>query len=367
MKMSFQPSLSKSKKSTPKPTILPVHAEAGLDAGVPEPAAVVPVQRRHLLGEVRAHDVEPAVGVVVADAHAHAGQGDAIFVERAAGRDRDLAERPVVIVAIQQARRAVAGDVDVRPSVVVEIGRRRAHPVGARRLPVAADEHHRRRPARTGDARRVRDVGERAVAAVAVEDVRAAGEPERPAGDRDVVVAAVGRLARTRRLRRVEVHIAGDEQIQMTVTVIVQKTAACAPAGSRSRDAGFLRDVGERAVAVVAVQHVVPPVGDEQIVEAVVVVVADATGLAPAGMGQPRLLRDVGERAVAVVVEQVAGRLAVPHFRVEAAAVHQKDVEPAVVVVVEERRAAAHFLEQELLVVRAAGHIPGRAAGRPRR
>ena len=72
---------------------------------------------------------------------------------------------------------------------------------------------------------------------------------------------------------------------------------------------------------------------------------------------RPGLLRDVGERAVAVVVKQVTGRLAVPHFRIEAASVHQKDVEPAVVVVVEEGGAAAHFLEQELLVQRAAGHV----------
>ena len=137
-------------------------------------------------------------------------------------------------------------------------------------------------------------------------------KPERPARDGDVVVAAVGRLARPRRRRRVEIHVAGDEQIQMTVTVVVQETAAGAPARPRSRDAGSFRDVRERAVAVVAVEHVVAPVGDEQIVEAVVVVVADATGLPPAGMGQPGLRGDVGERAVAVVVEQVAGGLRCP-------------------------------------------------------
>ena len=221
-------------------------------------------------------------------------------------------------------------------------------------------------PARgDGDSGRFGHVGKRAVATVAIEDVRAAREPLRPAGDRNIVVATVGRLARPRRLRGIEIHIAGDEQIQMTVAVIVQKTAARAPAGPRSRDAGFFRDIRKRPIAVVAVEHVLPPVRDEQIVEAVVVVVADTTRLPPAGVGQPRLLRDIGECAVAVVVKQVTGRLAVPHFRVEAAAVHQKDVEPAVVVVVEERRAAAHFLEQELLVGRAAGHVPGlQQAGR---
>ena len=78
-------------------------------------------------------------------------------------------------------------------------------------------------------------------------------------------------------------------------------------------------------------------------------------------MGQARLLRDVGERAVAIVVEQVAGRLAIADLGIEAAAVDQEDVEPAVVVVVEERDAAAHLLEQELLVGRASRDVEGRA------
>ena len=74
-------------------------------------------------------------------------------------------------------------------------------------------------------------------------------------------------------------------------------------------------------------------------------------------MGQACLLRDVGERAVAVVVEEIAGGAAVAHLGIEAAAVDQEDVEPAVVVVVEERRAAAHLLEQELLVAGTAGDV----------
>ena len=262
--------------------ILSVDAEAGPDAGVLETAAVVPVKRRHLLGEVRPHDIQPAVGVVIADAGTHAGERDAILVERASGRNGDLPERPVVIIAIEQTRRTVAGDVDVGPSVVVEIGCRRSHAVRSRRLPVTADEDHRRRPARASDPRRFRHVGECAVAAVAIEDIRAAGESQWSTRNRDVVVATVGRLTGPRRRRRIEIHIVGDEQIEMAVAVVIQKAAARAPARSGSSDSGLFRDVGKRAVTVVVIEHVPAPVGDEQIVEAVVVVIADTTSLAPA-------------------------------------------------------------------------------------
>ncbi len=93
------------------------------------------------------------------------------------------------------------------------------------------------------------------------------------------------------------------------------------------------------------------PVRDEEIVEAIVVVIADAARLSPPGSGQAGLGRPVAERAVAVVVEQIAGRPARACLLVEAASVHQEDVQPAIVVVIEQRHAAAHLLEQELLVV----------------
>src|SRR5206468_11252050 len=57
-------------------------------------------------------------------------------------------------------------------------------------------------------------------------------------------------------------------------------------------------------------------------------------------------------------------RLSVADLRIEAAAVDQEDNGPAVVVVIEERRATAHFLKQKLLVIGAAGDVPGaRQAG----
>ena len=87
------------------------------------------------------------------------------------------------------------------------------------------------------------------------------------------------------------------------------------PTCSRSRSApcilrepGLRGHVGERAVAVVVIQDVVAVAGDEEVVEAVVVVVADGDRRCPARARQAGLLGDVGEGAVAVVPVETIGR-----------------------------------------------------------
>ena len=65
----------------------------------------------------------------------------------------------------------------------------------------------------------------------------------------------------------------------------------------------FCADIGERSVAVVVIQNVFAEVGDEQIIPAVVVVVADADALAPSGVRDAGFQRHVGESAVAIVFE----------------------------------------------------------------
>ena len=157
----------------------------------------------------------------------------------------------------------------------------------------------------------------------------------------------------------IEIHIIRHKQIELTVAIVVQKTAARAPAVFRSGHASLLGHVGKRAVAVIVVKNVAAKVGDEEIVKAVVVVVADATGLSPAGTSQAGLFGDIGEGAVTIVVKQITGGIAVPNRRIKAGSVHQKNIEPAVVVIVEQRHPATHLLEQKLLVGRAAGNVPG--------
>ena len=123
-----------------------------------------------VVGEIGLENIEPAVAVVVSDAHAHSGLLVAILAVSASGHDRDVGESSVMIVAKKNAGLGVDGNINVRPAVVVEIRAYRSDGVS-----------------RTGfkNAGFLRDVGERAIAVVAIQDVRVASEAARTAHDRN--------------------------------------------------------------------------------------------------------------------------------------------------------------------------------------
>ena len=130
------------------------------------------------------------------------------------------------------------------------------------------------------------DVVERAVAPVAIEHVLAARQARRTARDRHALVAAQPRLGHGRR-REIEVDVVGGEQVEAAVAVVVEEGAARAPARAHVAESRRVGHVLERAVARVAEQAVLAPEGDEQILVAVVVVVAGAGALSPARRCQP--------------------------------------------------------------------------------
>jgi len=85
----------------------------------------------------------------------------------------------------------------------------------------------------------------------------------------------------------------------------------------------FFADVSEGAVAVVAVENIFSEVGDEEIVETIVIVVADTDSLSPAGMEQAGFGGDVGEGAVAIVFEEMRRGFLSGGKTFEAPAVHE--------------------------------------------
>ena len=138
-----------------------------------------------------------------------------------------------------------------------------------------------------------------------------AGETGRSAGYDDAFVGAWAFFGE-RRSFQVEVDVVGDEEIEMAVFVVVDPGAAGVPArfGAGLEQAGAFGDVGEGAVAVVVIENILAVVGDEEIVIAIVVVVADAAGLSPTGADvEAGTFGDIGEGAVAIVLEQAAMRL----------------------------------------------------------
>ena len=89
---------------------------------IEEPVSEVSVERRSFVHEVGLDDVDAAVVIVVRRRHAHAALLLPGVTVRNAGFDRDVGERSVAIVAVEQAWCGIAGDVDVRPAVIVEVG-----------------------------------------------------------------------------------------------------------------------------------------------------------------------------------------------------------------------------------------------------
>src|SRR5690348_644309 len=109
---------------------------------------------------------------------------------------------------------------------------------------------------------------------------------------------------------RVHVMSLGDQEIILAIIIIIEK--ANAPAGVKSCDAPQIRivgNVGKSAVAVISVQGVrlIGEIGDQQIGQAVVVVVGEIHSHARIGAavsvgGDAGSQADLLERSVALVV-----------------------------------------------------------------
>ena len=80
---------------------------------------------------MRLEQIDVPVEIVIADADAHASLFLAVFAEGHAAHDAFFTEGAIVIVHEQQARGGIAGDVNVRPTVLVEVGGNDGHAITA--------------------------------------------------------------------------------------------------------------------------------------------------------------------------------------------------------------------------------------------
>src|SRR5438034_5047819 len=120
------------------------------------------------------------------------------------------------------------------------------------------------------------------------EDVLAAVQTRRPAGDHYAFIKTRSRLRNWSR-SQIKIDVVGDEEIEFAVTIVVDKRAASVPTLAVPAHAGFVGHIGERAIAVIVVKHVLAKVACEEILKAVVVVVTNANALSPAGVGYASL------------------------------------------------------------------------------
>ena len=108
------------------------------------------------------------------------------------------------------------------------------------------------------------------------------------------------------------------------------------------------------------------PVAAEQIIPAVIVIVAHADARAPTGPAQSGFFGNVRKCAIAVILEKMlGGRLAigVGLLAGEAVTVGQVDVDPAILVVIEEGQPAALGFHDVFLALDAAPYVRHVQAG----
>ena len=299
--------------------------------------AVVVKEDVIVVGESGDEDVHPAIAVVVAHGHTHAGHFLAVAGIRDTRRNTRFRESSVAPIAIKVVGIRVVADEEIRPAIVIEVFPNRleakvelavGHPCG------------------------YSDIGEGAVAVIAVKRVWCAAIAERTAGVylQSTVFAGfeLGGLG-------VEVEIARYEEVQIAIAVIVGKGGTGMPDVATTHP-GASGDVGKASVAPVPVQDVRTEVGHEEIDLPVVVVVRRHTPETPAPARHTRFRGDIDEGAVAVIAVQMIGGFGggLALKLCQCRAVHQVQVQPTVAVVVEPASAAAiHF--EHVILLQAAG------------
>src|SRR6266852_6235501 len=91
---------------------------------------------------------------------------------------------------------------------------------------------------------------ERAIALIVIQDILRARQSARAAHHRNSLPYAGGKLAGSGSAGQIEVHVVGDDQIELSVTVVIDERTARAPCFSRARNSSPLRDLGEDPVIV---------------------------------------------------------------------------------------------------------------------
>ena len=301
-------------------------ADAGAVSGVVEgPVVVVAVEAVEFKVEVGDIEVLPAVAVHVGGVNAHARLVLAVFARGHAGGERGVLKSAVVVVEEEEVGPGVVGDGDVGPSVVVEVGEHHAHALGFGFSHAGFLAH----------------VGERAVVVVVIE----------PDALTFVVVGmAVGAVARPvlaapEVVLRRPLDIVRDQEVEPAVLVVVEPSGAGGPL-ALVRHTCFGCDFGKSSVAIVVIKDRAAVTGDVQIRVAVVVEIAHGHPLPVKTFGpHAGFFRDVGECAVAVVaIERGAERLQ-RFVGVGCARLHEVEVHEAVLVVINPAHARAHGLK----------------------
>src|SRR5205085_1305013 len=135
-------------------------------------------------------------------------------------------------------------------------------------------------------------------------------------------------------------HVIAHHEVEFSVAVVIDPSSAGGEL-VRSPESRGLCDIGKSAVAVVVKEMVLTDGGDEEVVEAVVIVVPHRDTETEYRDSKAGFASDIGERAIAVVViELESGQGFLMAWKIPA--VDQQDVGRAIIVIVDEGAAWAN-------------------------
>src|SRR6266403_2605552 len=143
-------------------------------------------------------------------------------------------------------------------------------------------------------------------------------------------------------------HVVGDDEIKLAIAIIIDPGRTGGKL-IRSPKPGNRCDILKGAVAVVAEEVTLAKRGDENVVEAVVIVITDGHAQTIHRNAEARFAGHVGERAVVIVVIKLRGGGAALRMADPVLAINEQNIGPAVVVIIDERATGAHGFGQPLL------------------
>src|ERR1700691_2200407 len=194
--------------------------------------------------------VGKAIVVIILKNDAHARGHSAALRKRRTRIQTPFGKRSVPVVMKKKLIRGVISDKNVRESVTVIVRERYSQPMALLRGDAGSDAH----------------ILERAVSPIVIKDVRNGRKRTR---------RAVGGSFGAARFAFLDapIEIAGNEQIQPAVVIVIEKSRGNRP--TARGDASLRGDIGKSAVAIVVIQNIFSEVGHVDVGKAVIVVIPD--------------------------------------------------------------------------------------------
>jgi hypothetical protein len=148
-------------------------------------------------------------------------------------------------------------------------------------------------------------------------------------------------------LAGVPVHIMADDQVQEAIAVVVEEDCCAVPCALLEAD--LLRGLTEGAIAIILEKQRLQIACHQHILIAIVVIVGGGEAHAIERHVEASRRGHIGERAVSEVAIQLHGGLGALSFPRPAPPIDQQDIDQAVAIVIEKPAAGAHRFRVPLL------------------